>query len=96
MNEEPESEAYVGVISAPGLVSAEFEDGFHALPEWIVLELGGIDEVMKLGEVFKQTTFATMLDALHTVKAERYVNRLQNDIISRHFGNGIPGPFTPQ
>lgn len=95
MSEEP-PEAIVSVVGNSGIVSAEFSDGVHVIPDWAVQELGGPSEIAGLGPVFKQTTFAAAMDALRSVMADRYVNRLQQDVISRHFGSQIPGPFNPQ
>ena len=96
MIDEIEQDAYVSVVNSNGITSAEFADGVHVIPDWAVQELGGPSEIAGLGPVFKQTTFAAAMDALRSVMADRYVNKLQQDVIARHFGSQIPGPFNPQ
>lgn len=62
-----------------------FADGEHAIPGFMVAQMGGAEEVQACAGALSQITFAEFARAFGDEQAGSYLQRFQAGILSEHF-----------
>lgn len=82
-NQQPE--VSIGFVGDKSKLQIEFADGWRIIPEYVIAELGGSENLQKIAPGLKQKTYDEFYLALKSVVQKRQVNDFGKKFISNHF-----------